>query len=315
MTSDRPQVSVLMSVRNGGAYLTEALASAVSQTDVSSEVVVMDIASDDETPAILEDYREQVQSFRTAGRLSKGRARTFLLNQARGEYVTFLDHDDLLLPASLRTRVGVMNAHPRLSWVCSDVEDIDAYGRRIALSPLRGFPSPELLDHLDPHSTDALRWRMLARFLTGNRIQLPSVLLRREFVATVGGFHPELTYCEDYEYWLRCLLRAPLAYVPIPTAQYRWHTAQSTARSVEDTVRTNQARVISLESALAEANRMDLAIPRAVRLLWSVMRVVREVESHFELGGIMALGREARRRRESGARSAPVRTGDLFGPP
>jgi glycosyltransferase involved in cell wall biosynthesis len=107
----RPLVSVVIPTYNQPAFLHEALRSVFAQTLRDYEVVVVNDGSTDDTAAQLEQYAGRIRVF-TQENQGIGCARNRGMDEARGRYIAFLDHDDLWHPQKLEIQVAFMRAHP-----------------------------------------------------------------------------------------------------------------------------------------------------------------------------------------------------------
>lgn len=277
------RVSVLMPVCNGERYLSGALRSLFNQEGVSFDVWISDDASTDGTANILADYERQCHVIRQTHRLGLARNHQFLQRYATGDFVTFLHQDDLLVRDSLRTRVEILDSNPSVLWASCDVEGVDSTDQPIGIRRNRGIPRPEDLTRMTSQQREAVRWHCLRVFLRANPILMPSVILRRPFLEAVGAFNPNLDYTVDYEYWLRCLLWAPLAHIPLPLVRYRWHSSQTSANYAGRPNAANLQKLTAVDSAYRHAVTMVLDIPLSVQLMWWGVRVLRGVASHFAL--------------------------------
>ena len=140
--SDPPLVSIGIPVRNGAAYLAEALESVVEQDYPNLEVIVCDNGSQDDTAAIARRYAAVDSRFRY---VDNGTDLGFLgnfrraLEESRGKYFTWLAHDDLLLhPSYIGTLVAYLQAHPDVV-ACSTAFQLSAF--ELAGTPeIKAFP-------------------------------------------------------------------------------------------------------------------------------------------------------------------------------
>jgi glycosyltransferase involved in cell wall biosynthesis len=107
----RPMVSVVIPTYNQPAFLHEALRSVFAQTFRDYEVVVINDGSTDDTAAQLAQYAGRIRLI-TQDNQGIGRARNRGMDEARGRYIAFLDHDDLWHPQKLETQVAFMQDHP-----------------------------------------------------------------------------------------------------------------------------------------------------------------------------------------------------------
>ena len=189
-----PLVSVVIPTYNRAALLREAVASVLAQSYAAFELIVVDDGSTDATAAFLRTARA-VRLVRQDHTGMPGQARNAGARAARGEYLAFLDSDDLWLPHKLAVQVAAAAAagdainHTRERWLRG--------GRVISQRGQRHRRSGNLF-------ADSLRKCIIG----------PStVLLRREVFEAAGGFRDDLEIAEDYELWLRLTARHPVGYV------------------------------------------------------------------------------------------------------
>lgn len=115
-----PKVSVIMNCYNSDKYLCEAIESVYAQTFKDWEIIFWDNASIDTSPVIAKSYNEKLRYFRGEKNVPLGQARNFALGKARGDYIAFLDCDDLWLPEKLTKQVPRFENNPRVGLVISD---------------------------------------------------------------------------------------------------------------------------------------------------------------------------------------------------
>ena len=182
-----PRVSLVLVGHDQGPWLTLALRSVRAQTFRDYEIIAVDSGSHDDSLAILE--RESVGPwpgryvhFGTPDNVGLSRGRNLGAQEARGEFLLFVDADDELAPTFLEKTVGALEADPGASFAFTDVELLGAYRGFLAKRP---FDLPELL-----HS---------------NRIVV-TTLMKRSLYVELGGFDPaNFGYCEDWDFWIRAL--------------------------------------------------------------------------------------------------------------
>lgn len=200
-------VSVVMPVHDGVSGLAEAVASVQRQRGVEFELLIHDDGSTDATGTVLQalaevDPRIDISSGSNCG---PAVSRNILLARARGEYVAFLDHDDLWPEGRLARQLAVLEARPSAPGVLGETqlfEVLDSDGR-----PLRTARSRRALAGL-----------------------LQAALLRRSAVAATGSFDPELTVADDFDFLLRVIeTSGPLIVDREVSAWYRLHPGQRTA--------------------------------------------------------------------------------------
>ena len=190
----QPLVSVVIPTYNRAALLREAVASVRQQSYARLELIVVDDGSTDATAASLRPFPE-ARVVRQEHTGMPGQARNAGARAARGEYLAFLDSDDLWLSHKLTVQVAAAAAagdainHTRERWLRG--------GRVVSQRGQRHRRSGDLF-------ADSLRKCIIG----------PStVLLRRQAFEEAGGFREDLEIAEDYELWLRLTARYRVGYV------------------------------------------------------------------------------------------------------
>ena len=120
-------VSCVIPVFNGERYLSEAISSVFGQTHSSIEIIVVDDGSTDRTPRILEEMGGRIRSARQAN-AGPAAARNRGIEMARGDYVAFLDADDLWLPAKTETQLRCFERNPGVAVCTSLMQNFWAQG-------------------------------------------------------------------------------------------------------------------------------------------------------------------------------------------
>jgi glycosyltransferase involved in cell wall biosynthesis len=245
-----PRVSVVLSVYNGAAYLRQAMESVAAQTLANFELIVVDNASTDATPAVLDAFHDaRLVRLRNAQHLTLAASCNVGLAAARAELIARMDADDVALPARLERQAAAMEANPALVLLGSAVELIDAEGR-----PLR-IRTPPLGD-------SEVRWHQL--FWCG--FTHPSVLLRRAALAQEDpGYDPRLATGEDYDLWVRLQRHGRVANLPDVLVRYRQHAASLTARLPAEQEATSLRISLGQLRALCPQLALDEAKVQALR--------------------------------------------------
>jgi glycosyltransferase involved in cell wall biosynthesis len=205
--ADAPEVSVVIPTKNRWELLARsALAGALRQEDVSLEVVVVDDGSDAPPPA-LEGLRDpRVRLVRNERSLGMGGARNAGIREARGEWLAFLDDDDLWSPRKLR-------------------EQLDAAATRDAVFVYTGIlvldPDGGVLEAIPAPDPDEVGELLQARNVL--RAGSSSILARADAVREVEGFDDRLHEIADWDLWLRLVRLGPAAACPEYLAGYVAH--------------------------------------------------------------------------------------------
>lgn len=220
-------ITVVVPVYNRGQAVRATIDSALAQ-DLSPEqveVVVVDDGSTDDTWKVLQEIYGSNPRVRLFSVPNGGvaRARNYGLEQARGEFIAYLDHDDLWLPQKLRLQVGRMK-NPRVgvaycSWVSVDengeeMPPVIQFQRQWWWRPCNGRAFPWVLL---PHPL---------QFIRNPIISMTIPLIRTQLLRDVGGFDASTVPSDDWDLWIRLSRRCEFACVNEELAQYVHHSGQ-----------------------------------------------------------------------------------------
>jgi glycosyltransferase involved in cell wall biosynthesis len=231
--------TVVIATYNHARVLPQALDSALGQTWPGVRVVVVDDGSTDETPAVLREYGARIVALRQDNR-GLPAARNAGLAVAAGEYVAFLDADDVLAPTKLERQAAILDADPGIGWTYCDVRIVDEAAGHAELASERFRYRQRVLDG-----------RLFPELVHGNFIPGMAPLIRRSVLELAGHFDERLTALEDWDLWLRLSLVAEARYLPAVLATYRRQPdGMSRDRARMD---ANRFRVIEKLSGRGEA--------------------------------------------------------------
>jgi glycosyltransferase involved in cell wall biosynthesis len=191
-----PRVSVIIPTHNRKAFVQEAVDSVLAQTYEDFELIVVDDGSTDGTGKVLKRYENRLLYLYQANQ-GVSAARNNGLALAQGEFIAFLDSDDLWLPKKLAIQVAFMDQHPQAQ-ICYTDELWIRRGKRVNPKKRHAKCSGEIYHHCLPLCI----------------ISPSSALMRRGLFAQVGTFDPGLPVCEDYDLWLRVAARFPVFFIP-----------------------------------------------------------------------------------------------------
>jgi len=212
-----PAVSVIVPTYNRAAYVAEAIRSVRAQTFRDVEIIVADDGSTDNTAEVVAGFGEAVTYVSLPHRGQPAATRNAGLAAAGGEFVAFLDSDDLYLPGKFHLQLTAFDAAPEAGMVYSDgIFFRDDVARPIG-RVLDGFATPS--GCIFPY------------LLRGNFLQPGLVLIRRACLDSVGAFDesPEFFAVEDYDLWLRIAADFPIAFAPGSVVAIRRHGASISA--------------------------------------------------------------------------------------
>jgi glycosyltransferase involved in cell wall biosynthesis len=239
-----PRVSVVIPVYHRGANIKPTLDSALSQDLPPDEVeiIVDDDGSTDDTFAFLEaNYGDnaRVRLFSIPNRGVAG-ARNFGLEQARGEFIAFLDHDDLWLPSKLRLQREALEREPGtvLAYCLwrEENEEGQSVGRSTALSPSEWEQMPG--------------GQVFVRLMRHNFLVSASIpLMKCSCVRAVGGFDAAFVPADDWDLWLKLARLGPFVGVNDLLAVYRVHPGQQSKDAHQMFEATQAIRFKTMKSA------------------------------------------------------------------
>jgi glycosyltransferase involved in cell wall biosynthesis len=199
-----PKVSVVIPAYNSMKYLPETVDSVLGQTFIDFEILIINDGSTDnicEWFTQIKDPRVKLISQENKG--LSGARNTGIAN-AQGEYIAFLDADDLWEPSKLEKQVFCLDNNPEVGLVHTWMLLIDEHSQstgRVLKSNLEGYVWEKLLER--------------------NSIACPSVIVRRSCLDIVGGFDPNLRSVEDWDMWIRLSRHYRFAAIQEPLAYYR----------------------------------------------------------------------------------------------
>ncbi len=143
---DQPLVSVVVSSYNRADYVAETVESVMGQTYPKIDLIVIDDGSTDATGEVIRRYGDKVHYVWQANS-ERASARNHGLRLAKGEFIAFLDSDDLWLPEKVERDVNFLCANPRFGLVYTDYVQIDAVGRELRVVRVAG-PSGRVTEAL-----------------------------------------------------------------------------------------------------------------------------------------------------------------------
>lgn len=238
-----PKISVVIPCYNGEQFITAALESVYSQSFSDYEVIVVDDGSTDGTHGVLAPYSDRLRYYHQDNQ-GLAVARNVGLSLASGDYVTYLDADDIWEPDNLRVKHEVLMQFPDLGGVFSEFSIFDAMGERHSHGTKHLFPifvrtgrdyADIFEEHhmlpLGPHSVPVHVGNIFDSLFWGNFILPTSMIFSRALAKQVGEFRSHMRTQQDYEYWLRFSRLYRFAFVDHVLVRYRRHPEQLTHHS------------------------------------------------------------------------------------
>lgn len=257
-------ISVVIPAYNVEAYIDRAIASVNNQEDPVDEIIVVDDGSTDKTLGRIGGYGDALRCFSQENK-GPGAARNLGVQEARHDWIAFLDADDEWLPNRISRQRALLRKFPDLVWVGGNhVRCLCGQGRReneVSDERLEGvLQKNDQFDHF------------LTAFYHKIHGWTGTMLIKREVLLEAGLFQEGPLRSEDTDLWLRIGYRYHVyGYVRVPIAIYHMNIADSLAsrRPDEDFVRRFIQRHLSLA---AEQGQTDNFLPCAVNMIRAWIR-------------------------------------------
>lgn len=264
----RPAMSVIIPTCNRAEYVAQAVESVFAQTFTDFEVIVIDDGSTDGT-------RERLASFSGSPKFQyfyqpnagRSRARNQGIAKAQGEFVLFLDSDDLLLPNALKDLLKIAARHPAAEMIIGQTQFVDEQMKQfdsLSPTPEEGMSYPGLINE---------------RFFL-----LPGAfVVRKAGLERIGAFDPQVEPCEDYDFALRAALGGEVVGKSVPVVQHRMHSSNTPPTAIFlGGIRVAQKHLRLLDSTYA----LNTIMRRQSKAQWTL----KMADNYYGLGkGLTAL--------------------------
>jgi glycosyltransferase involved in cell wall biosynthesis len=234
-------VSIIIPTYNRAHSLGRAVTSALGQTHRDVETIIIDDGSTDDTRNLISQNYAADQRVRYIYQDNQGvaAARNRALRVARGDFIAFLDSDDVWKPWKLELELACMKLLPHIGMIWSDMEALGPDGTVVSRYYLRKmyaaykhWSAKELFHERHPvpaiAGQPALAQAMLyagdifSQMVMGSLVHTSTVLLRRERLDRVGYFDEALSPCgEDYDFHLRTCREGPVGFIDVETISYQ----------------------------------------------------------------------------------------------
>ena len=241
-----PKVSIVIPAYNHERYVGEAIQSALDQTFLDFELIIINDGSKDRT----EDEILRFKDKRIRYYFQENRGLSATLNRgielARGEYFSFLPSDDLYEREKVEIQINeFQTGGDDLGILFSKQKVIDAQGKELSEDPV--------LDWFNvPYRNKEEIFPIL---FEKNFLAAPTMMCKKECFDKVGGFNESIYYCQDYDMWLRILKFYDIHVLDQALIKYRWHGGNLTYVKSE---RADFERAVLLNKAIKNLNISDI---------------------------------------------------------
>jgi glycosyltransferase involved in cell wall biosynthesis len=289
-------VSIIIAAYNCEGFIGAALETCLRQTHPKIEVVVVNDGSKDHTGDVLRGFGDRIRLIdQKNGGLAN--ARNTGVREARGEFISWMDADDLVHPEKVATQVAAFRANPALVLVSTDFSAFrseaagdyetshirsyyDAYrrlGGHAAIypqhTPLAGAVA----------AREVLSGEVDEKLLWGNFVHPPTVMALRAAMDRAGVFDEKLRYSSDYDLILRLAREGPFGFIDAPLLRYRRSDQQMSGATSHGHMQLETVRIL---------DKVASARPDASPAL---MRLIKRRKSESLVSAASTLGPKARR--------------------
>jgi len=208
-----PIVSIIINCHNGEQFLKEAIQSILDQTFIDWELILFDNVSTDKTSNIFQHFEDnRFRYFRSTTFLTLMDARNQAINQANGQYIAFLDCDDLWLPNKLELQVKEFE-NENVGVVCCNYFKLNERDdKKIITQPYEKIPTGFVINEM----------------LDDYFVHMSSLIFRKKTLDSLEYvFNPKYHIVGDLELLLRINITSELASIQVPQTYYRWHNNNS----------------------------------------------------------------------------------------
>ena len=204
-----PLVSVIIPTYNRAGFVSQTLQSVLDQTYERMEIVVVDDGSIDNTREVLREYQDKIK-YIYQERSERSKARNEGFRHSQGDYIAFLDSDDVWLPTKIQKQVQILNEKPDVGLVYVGVQFIDTEGN----------PYDEDVSWDKPTREELYEDLMTHNIVTGTT---SSAMIRRTCLEKVGLFDESMNTCEDLDLYRRIARYYGFHKIDLPLVKFRIH--------------------------------------------------------------------------------------------
>jgi glycosyltransferase involved in cell wall biosynthesis len=232
----REKVSAIIPVYNCERYVSAAIESVLAQTYPVHEIIIVDDGSTDGTRAVLESYIGRIRYIRQEKR-GVAAARNSGIVHASGDFIAFLDADDLWLADKLQLQMDFLRNHPQYGLVYSDMKTFDETGIL--------HESVKIWLNMSPPSG----W-IFKELFAETLFACDATVFAKACVDRVGYFDESLAVGEDYNMWLRMARHFQIGYLDVPLTKYRQHASMTSRRIGKSLIDGVPWEVIAIKKVL-----------------------------------------------------------------
>jgi len=218
MKQENNLVSIIMNCHNGEKYLNESLKSIFNQSYKNWELIFYDNCSDDKSFEILNKYKKdkRVKYFKSNKFLSLYGARNKAIEKATGEYVTFLDTDDLWVEDKLEKQINFLKDNNNFEIAYSNYKVLDEKKKIESLKYNKLLPSGKITNDL------------LKRYTIG----ILTVIIKKKLFEIIK-FKDEYNIIGDFDFFIKLSEKCEIGCIQQPLSIYRYHDQSLSKKQIK----------------------------------------------------------------------------------
>jgi glycosyltransferase involved in cell wall biosynthesis len=215
MIEKTPLISIIINTHNDVEYIEEAIDSALNQTYQNFEIILYDNASEKKVFDVAQKYKDKIIYRRSESFLTLGAARNAAIAESKGEFITFLDADDIFFPQKLEMQLPLFS-DPEVGLVYSNTSHLIKKESSWVDEVLHMKPMPD--------------GYIFSDLLKGNFIPFNTAVIKRTVLTDDSSkwFNESFDFCTDYDLFLRISYKYKVKYVNEPLGKWRIHGSNYT---------------------------------------------------------------------------------------
>ncbi|MEX2336431.1 MAG: glycosyltransferase family A protein [Fulvivirga sp.] len=258
MTDSIPKISIIMPVYNRADLIRESLDSILKQTYSNWECIIVDDGSTDDTPIVVKPILERDKRFKFYRRSDKylkgpSGSRNMGLDIAKGDYLVFVDSDDIV--------------HPDMLQICWDLlDDEDAFFCRYNKTPFRGEWKKKAFDRNMDIDVDLFSIKDIAKMVTNQTPFACCTVMWQKSAIGDSRFNEKLSYAEEWEFYTR-ILSTGVSGISLNQSLYfnRKHSSSNTGEFwANDPVR-KASKILAVKLVIDQIQEKKLLSPFLVK--------------------------------------------------
>lgn len=223
LMTEQQRISIVIPSYNAAHFLPKAIESIRRQTSRVDEVIVVDDGSSDDTEQVIKSLGDDIIYIRQ-NNSGVSTSRNKGIKKAGGDFIAFLDADDIWLPQKVERQLEVFARHPHAGLVACDRAEIDNEDNVILASLFKKQGLHDLFVELAGRPIP----NVLSKLIRTNFIPTSSVIVRKSALEKVGDFDTTIRYGEDLELWARIAMEFDIVCLPDVLTHYRRHDENAT---------------------------------------------------------------------------------------